>query len=147
MAGPGGRGLRAAERYVFLADATGLPAIGRMVEALPADATGEVVVEVDGAAEEQALAAPPGIIIRWLHRRAGVPSLLPAAFDGMSLPADGPAVYLWAAMEYEAFRSVRAAARERMRPGQDQHLVVSYWRAGMAEEQHATGKKAEAKAA
>jgi NADPH-dependent ferric siderophore reductase len=36
MAGPGGRGLKQAERYLFVADETGLPALARMLAHLPA---------------------------------------------------------------------------------------------------------------
>lgn len=147
MAGPGGRGLRTAGRYVFLADATGLPAVGRMLAALPADATGLAIVEVDGAAEEQALTAPAGLTLRWLHRSEGTPSRLAEAFEALEWPADGPDTYLWAAMEHAAFLRIRAGARERLRRDLDRHLIVSYWRDGMAEEQHMAEKKAAAKAA
>ncbi|WP_353186501.1 siderophore-interacting protein [Bosea sp. (in: a-proteobacteria)] len=144
MAGPGGRGLQSAGRYVFLADATGLPAVGRMLAALPAQATGLAIVEVAGPEEEQALARPEGVTLRWLHRADGAPSGLAEAFDALDWPADGPDSYLWAAMEHADFLRIRAGARERLRRDRDRHLVVSYWRAGLAEEQHAADKKAAA---
>ena len=147
MAGPGGRGLRSAGRYVFLADATGLPAVGRMLAALPTDAAGLAIIEVDGSAEEQALVTPAGLMLRWLHRPKGAPSRLAEAFETLDWPADGPDTYLWAAMEHAAFLRVRAGARERLRRDFDRHLIVSYWRDGMAEEQHMAEKKAAAKAA
>lgn len=141
MAGPGGRGLRKAQRHIFLADETGLPAVGRMLAALPADATGLAIVEVAGAAEEQALARPAGMALRWLHRGAQTGSRLAEAFEELSWPVDGPDVYLWAAAEHATFLRLRAGARTRLRPDRDRHLVVSYWRAGMAEEQHAAEKR------
>jgi NADPH-dependent ferric siderophore reductase len=147
MAGPGGRGLSSAGRYVFLADATGLPAVARMLAALPAEATGLAVVEVADAAEEQALAAPAGLTLRWLHRPDGAPSRLAEAFEALDWPADGPETYLWAATEHAAFLRIRAGARERLRRDRDRHLIVSYWRDGLAEEQHAADKKAAARAA
>jgi NADPH-dependent ferric siderophore reductase len=150
MAGPGGRGLKTAERYVFLCDETGLPAVGRMLESLPESAQGLALIEVANASEEQSLAAPAGISIRWLHREAlpaGEASGLAAAFDALSWDADGPETYLWSATENETFRHIRSAARQRLRPGRDQHLVVSYWRAGISEDQHAAEKKAAARAA
>lgn len=150
MAGPGGRGLKPAERYVFLCDETGLPAVARMLENLPAQAAGLAFIEVADAAEEQRLAAPKGVAIRWLHRdrqRPGGGSLLIEAFETLIWDAEGPETYFWSATENEAFRHIRAAARQRLRPGRDQHLVVSYWRAGLSEEQHAAEKKAPARAA
>ncbi|HEV7257666.1 MAG TPA: siderophore-interacting protein [Bosea sp. (in: a-proteobacteria)] len=150
MAGPGGRGLKTAERYVFLCDETGLPAVGRMLENLPTSAQGLALIEVANAGEEQPLAAPAGISIRWLHREAlpaGQASGLAEAFDALTWDADGPETYLWSATENEAFRHIRSAARQRLRTGLDQHLVVSYWRAGLSEDQHAAEKKAAARAA
>jgi len=150
MAGPGGRGLKTAERYIFLCDETGLPAVSRMLENLPPQAVGLAFVEVGGAAEEQQLVAPEGVTIRWLHRdglRTGAASPLVAAFDALVWEVEGPETYLWSATENEAFRHIRAAARQRLRAGRDQHLVVSYWRAGLSEEQHAAEKKAAARAA
>ena len=150
MAGPGGRGLREAERYLFLADETGLPAVARMLANLPGDAQGLALIEVADAQEQQALEAPAGVTIRWLHRdRAkadAVPQLL-AVFEALDWEQDGPGTYVWAAMEHDTFRQLRVAARQRLRPNLDQHLIVSYWRNGLSEEQHALEKKAAARAA
>ena len=146
MAGPGGRGLKTAERYVFLADETGLPAVARMLENLPTDAAGQAFIEIADAGEEQDLRAPAGIAVSWLHRgdAAGSRSLLQETFAALDWPAEGPSVYLWVATEHGAFRDIRAAAKGKLRPERDQHLIVSYWRNGVAEEQHTAAKKAEA---
>jgi NADPH-dependent ferric siderophore reductase len=140
MAGPGGRGLQTAEWYAFLADETALPALGRMLENLPPTAVGVAVVEVAGAEEEQNLLKPEGVEIRWLHRHGadpGTTTLLPDAFEVIEWPRDDISIYLWVAMEHSAFKSVRAAARKRLRSQRDSHLIVSYWRRGANEEQHA----------
>ncbi|WP_439495696.1 DUF2218 domain-containing protein [Bosea sp. (in: a-proteobacteria)] len=144
MAGPGGRGLKQADRYLFLADETGLPAVARMLESLPRTARGLAIIEIADPGEQQPLDAPDGVAIRWLHRDGAAPggaTLLPDAFAALDWPPEGERLYLWAALEYAAFRQIRSAARERLRPGQDEHLIVSYWRSGMAEEQHAAQKK------
>jgi len=148
IAGPGGRGLKQAERYLFLADETGIPALARMLANLPGGARGDAIIEVADAGEEQPLAGPDGFSIRWLHRGAAAPGstpLLTDAFDAFDWPSEGPGLYLWAAMEHAAFRHIRAAARQKLRPGVDEHLIVSYWRAGLSEEQHAAEKKKLAK--
>lgn len=150
MAGPGGRGLKAAQRYLFICDETGLPAAARMLEALPESAQGLALIEVADRKEELPLAAPAGIAIRWLHRdarRPGGQSTLLEAFDALAWDADGPDLYLWSATEHDVFRQIRSAAKERLRAERDQHLVVSYWRAGISEDQHAAEKKAAARAA
>jgi NADPH-dependent ferric siderophore reductase len=143
MAGPGGRGLQKAGWYAFLADQTALPALSRMLENLPPTAIGVAVVEVASTEEEQNLLKPEGIEIRWLHRHGAAPgttTLLPNAFEAIEWPRDDVDIYLWAAMEYSAFKTIRAAARKRLRPDRDSHLIVSYWRRGSSEEQHSREK-------
>lgn len=144
MAGPGGRGLKRADRYLFLADETGLPALARMLENLPQSARGQAIIEIADAEEAQSLTAPKGISVRWLHRNGAGPGSTPFlqdAFDAFDWPAEGPGLYLWSATEHASFRHIRAAARQKLRAGTDEHLIVSYWRAGMSEEQHAAEKK------
>jgi NADPH-dependent ferric siderophore reductase len=144
MAGPGGRGLKQAERYLFLADETGLPALARMLEHLPAGATGLALVEIADASERHPLVVPEGVSLRWLHRDGAAPgstSLLTDALAMLDWPTGEGSLYLWAACEHNAFREIRAAARQYLRPGIDAHLVVSYWRAGVSEEQHAAEKR------
>ena len=147
MAGPGGRGLKPAERYIFLADETGLPAVARMLENLPAEAVGQAFIEVADAREELDLRRPAGMVLTWLHRGDVAPGSLPLlqdAFATVDWPTDGPSTYLWAATEHAAFKAIRAAARGKLRPERDQNLVVSYWRAGASDEEHVAAKKAEA---
>ncbi|CAN7348403.1 siderophore-interacting protein [Bosea sp. LjRoot90] len=150
MAGPGGRGLKQAERYLFVADETGLPALARMLAHLPAQARGLALIEIADAAERQSLPLPEGFDVRWLHRDGAAPgstSLLTDALATLDWPPGEGSLYLWAAAEHTAFREIRAMARQHLRPGIDEHLVVSYWRAGLAEEQHMAEKKQAAKAA
>lgn len=138
MAGPGGRGLVEAQHYVFMADATGLPALARMLEHLPAEARGEAVVEVAGPDEEIVLRGPPGIALRWLHRTAG--ARLEEAFAALGLPEEP--IYLWVAAEHASFLEIRAAARRRLRES-DRQLVVGYWREGASQDEHIASKRRE----
>ncbi|MBR3194669.1 MAG: siderophore-interacting protein [Bosea sp.] len=55
MAGRGGRELKQAECYLFLADETGLAALARRLEHMPAGASGLALVEIADAAERQPL--------------------------------------------------------------------------------------------
>lgn len=150
MAGPGGRGLKSAGRYLFICDETGLPAVARMLENLADDAQGLALIEVADRSEELPLVAPSGVTIRWLHRDASAPgarSPLLEAFDELPWNPDGPGVYLWSATEHDVFRHVRSAAKARLRSGLDQHLIVSYWRDGMSEDVHAAEKRTASRAA
>ena len=134
--GPGGGGLVPADWYLFAGDETALPAIARMLENLPAPAQGRVFVEVENEAEIQPLVSPPGITVEWLLRNgcpAGGSTLLADAVRAAAFPQDGEKVYLWAGCEFEAFRAIRAHARQELKLTTREHLVVSYWRRGMAE--------------
>lgn len=137
VVGPGGGGLRAADWYLLAGDETALPAIARMLENLPAQARGRVFIEVADADEIQPLTVPPSIGIEWLLRNgrpAGGTSLLIDAVRAVTFPVDAEAVYIWAGCEFEAFRAIRSFARQEKRLSNAEHLVVSYWRSGRAEE-------------
>lgn len=137
VVGPGGGGLVAADWYLFAGDETALPAIARMLENLPAGARGRVFIEVEEAGEVQALTTPSAVAVEWLFRDgrpAGSTSLLIDAVRSVAFPLDGEAVYVWAGCEFEAFRAIRSFARQERRLSNTEHLVVSYWRRGRAEE-------------
>ena len=136
VVGPGGGGLVAADWYLFAGDETALPAIARMLENLPAEARGKVFLEVADAAEIQPLSPPPGVEVEWLLRDGRAPgstTLLVDAVRDTAFPESGEAVYLWAGCEFEAFRAIRAFARQEKHLSTKEHLVVSYWRRGVAE--------------
>ncbi len=138
VVGPGGGGLKPADWYLFAGDETALPAIGRMLEALPDTARGVVLIEVADTAEEQALCLPAGVSIRWLHRNgraAGTTTLLHDAVRETAFPQDGSTVYAWAACEFEAFRAIRTFLRKEKGLGKAEQLVVSYWRRGKSEDE------------
>jgi NADPH-dependent ferric siderophore reductase len=138
VVGPGGGGLKPADWYLFAGDETALPAIGRMLEALPDTARGVALIEVADAAEEQALRLPAGVSVRWLHRdgrAAGTTTLLYDAVRETAFPQDGSTVYAWAACEFEAFRAIRTFLRKEKGLGKAEQLVVSYWRRGKSEDE------------
>jgi NADPH-dependent ferric siderophore reductase len=134
--GPGGGGLVAADWYLFAGDETALPAIARMLEHLPPEAAGHVLLEVADARERQDLKAPNGVGIEWLSREgrpAGTTTLLADAVRRVAFPEEGEAVYVWAGCEFEAFRAIRSFVRQEKRLSNKEHLVVSYWRRGVAD--------------
>ena len=128
MAGPGGRGLVAADWHVFIADETGLPAVARMLESLPAEARGIAIIEVADAGERQDLRHPPGIRLDWRLRAANPPALIDQV-RAVALPAEG-SVRVWAAVEFDDFKRLRSHVRDTLGLSGDQQLVVSYWRRG-----------------
>jgi NADPH-dependent ferric siderophore reductase len=60
-----------ADWHLLVGDESALPAIAATLERLPADAVGHVLLEVDGAEQEQPLTAPDGVQVRWVHHGPG----------------------------------------------------------------------------
>lgn len=137
MLGPGGGTVGEADWYLLAGDETALPAIGRILEQLPATARGHAFVEIADAGEEQPLAHPPGIRLTWLHRGAEAPggtTLLADAVHGVDdWPGADVPVFAWAGTEFEAFRALRTHWRGDRGLDRTRHLAVAYWRRGRAE--------------
>jgi NADPH-dependent ferric siderophore reductase len=134
VAGGGALGDRPAGQLLLAGDETALPAISRILAAAPAAARGVALLEVAGAAEEQPLAAPPGVELHWLHRGGAAPgesTLLADAVSALGRPA-GDDVFAWVAAESAAVRAIRADVRGRWGLGRAQHHAIGYWRRGRA---------------
>jgi len=57
-----------ADWHLFAGDEVAIPAISAALEALPADAVGQVFLEVAGPDDELDLVAPEGVRISWIYR-------------------------------------------------------------------------------
>lgn len=137
MIGPGGLTAAAADWLLLAGDETALPAIGRILEGLPPTARGVAFIEVAGPSEEQPLVRPDGFDVKWLHRNgaaSGTTALLIEAIRAADFPAEG-SVFVWAAAEFEAFRSIRTHLRKERGLSADRQLVVAYWRKGSTEDE------------
>jgi NADPH-dependent ferric siderophore reductase len=114
--------------HVLLGDETALPAIGAMLDHLPATVEVTVIIEVADAAEEQPLPS-----VTWLHRDGrppGTPDLLLAA-----LRAAGPLgrdTAVWAAGERTAMHAVRAWLLDESGLDRRRVRTTMYWRHGQA---------------
>ncbi|MER7752544.1 siderophore-interacting protein [Kitasatospora sp. NPDC097643] len=97
----------AAADWVLLAgDESALPAIGTLVEALPADARAVAFVEVADEAERQPLDARAGLTVHWLARGDAAPgAVLAEAVRAADLPPGTP--FAWLAGEAGAVRALR----------------------------------------
>lgn len=135
--GPAAHGPRPAGWHLLAGDETGLPGIARILEGLPASARGIALVEVADAAEEQAVAGPPGVEIRWLHRNGAAPgttALLAEAVRALDLPPDRDGILFWCGAELSAYRDMRAHLRQEAGLAATQLVGFSHWRRGMSEE-------------
>ncbi|MBP0645057.1 siderophore-interacting protein, partial [Mycobacterium tuberculosis] len=68
MTGPGGGSVEDAGRYLLVGDETALPAIGRILETLPAGAEATVILEIDSPADRQPLQSAATVDVRWVYR-------------------------------------------------------------------------------
>mgnify|MGYP001799489513 CR=1 FL=1 len=125
LLGPSGGGLLQADQVLMATDETGLPAAARLLENLPGDVTGDLLLESEnGAACAYPIAAPPGIKMTWLSRASGE-SLRDATLA--RLPSH-VASKIWFAGEREDARSIRDAAKAAGREAADLR-ISGFWRA------------------
>jgi len=134
VAGAASLAERPAGWLLLAGDETSLPAISRLLAAASPDTTGVAFLEVAGPEEEQPLAAPVGIEVRWLHRGGTPPgesTLLVDAVAGLDRP-EGDDVFAWVGAESAAVRAIRADLRDRWGLSRAQHHAIGYWRRGRA---------------
>jgi NADPH-dependent ferric siderophore reductase len=131
--GPVGRPVRPASWYLMGADETGLPALARMLETLPAETKGVAFVEIADDGERQVINNATGIELHWLPRNgvlAGLDERLARAVLSASWPTGS--AFGWFAAEATAARTVREHWRGTLALGRDQTLAAAYWRRGAA---------------
>ncbi|MEI4270247.1 siderophore-interacting protein [Klenkia sp. LSe6-5] len=124
----------AAGWLLLAGDETAIPAIARILAAADPATRGLALLEVAGPAEEQAVPAPAGVEVRWLHRGTAEPGLTSPLADAVTAldPPDAEDVFAWVAAESAAVRTIRADLRSRWGLGRSGHHAIGYWRRGRA---------------
>ncbi|MEU7003183.1 siderophore-interacting protein [Nonomuraea sp. NPDC046570] len=112
---------------VLVSDATGLPALGRLVEALPAGTRAKAIVEVAEESHVQEIASAADVEFVWLYGSGNgiAPSRLPEAVRRLALPG-GPG-YIWVAGESLMLRGIRAYLRHELGLPGERYKVTGYW--------------------
>ena len=133
VAGPGGRFVMdpQAERWWIAGDESAIPAVGTLLEALPASAAAEVHIEVTDADDEVEFASQAKTEITWHHRRG--PDAFGAELDAAARAAavtDGTRV--WVACEAAAMRGIRRYFLGERRLPASSLVTRGYWRIGEA---------------
>ncbi|MCW5713083.1 MAG: siderophore-interacting protein [Bauldia sp.] len=121
------------EWVLFACDATGIPALGRLLEDLPASVEARAIVEIADPAHELTLMSPARLDVTWLHGSGNgiAPSRLPEAVGAMKLPARPG--YVWIAAEQKAARPLRRRMRHELKLPGDRYSVTAYWTDHLAE--------------
>lgn len=133
LMGPGGGDVPVADWYLFAGDETALPAIARILAALPAGAKATAVIEVADKSEEQPLFSAAELDVRWLHRNgtpAGATTSIEDAVREIGVPKEGVRRFVWAGCEQKSCRCIKKLLRKEWSIPISEHLVVAYWRAG-----------------
>jgi NADPH-dependent ferric siderophore reductase len=133
IAGPrnGGFALPADARRILLAgDATALPAIQAIAQALPADIGAEVCVELHSQNDRQAIDSRAELEITWLQEIATPGIALLQTLTKRPLP-DGPS-YVWIAGESDAVRALRAHYLDARGLEARRISAMGYWKVGQA---------------
>lgn len=118
------------DRYLLVADETGLPAVARILEELPPGTPAQVVAEVADAAEHQELPERPEVEVTWVHRDgapAGTTTLLVDAVRALPWPGAGT-LYVWGGGESRAMTAVRRHVRRERGLDREAVSLVAYWR-------------------
>ncbi|QRY49227.1 siderophore-interacting protein [Mycolicibacterium septicum] len=134
----------AADWHLLAGDEAALPAIGAALEALPADATGKVFIEVAGDEDEIELAAPAGVEVNWIHRggRADLVGEDKAGDNAPLIAAVKEAAWLPGQVQVFIHGEAQAVMhnlrpyirKERGVPAKWAGSISGYWRRGRTEE-------------
>ncbi|GJE77095.1 NADPH-dependent ferric-chelate reductase [Methylorubrum suomiense] len=116
--------------HLLVADETGLPALARRLEELPAMSRAVALIETHDGEPFVALAHPVGAEIVWVRRGEGHGAAIVAALRGLTFPAGY--CYAWIAAESAVAKSLRTVLIDER--GADRRYVRAhgYWRQGAA---------------
>ncbi|ODT79182.1 MAG: NADPH-dependent ferric siderophore reductase [Pelagibacterium sp. SCN 64-44] len=112
---------------VLVADATGIPALARILEQTPRHVQSRVFIEIAAPEHEQVLPHHEFATVTWLHRSGNgiAPSRMADVVKAMPLsPTPG---YVWVAGEQKVVRSIRKYIRQELKLPPERYELVGYW--------------------
>lgn len=121
-----------ARAMLLVADATGLPGLGRIVEGLPAEIVASAIIEVADPGDVQGLSSDARLSVDWVVGSGNgiAPSALPERVARFLDP--GEPWYAWIACEAAASRAIRRDLRTRLGLPRDRHHAIGYWTQDLA---------------
>jgi NADPH-dependent ferric siderophore reductase len=117
--------------FVLAGDESAIPAIGQLLEVLPADKPVHVIVEVADPAARLDLPEHPAATVEWRDLPAGAPpgDTLVAAVTAAELAAG---TRIWAAGEAAAMQRIRRHVLDERQLPRSETWIRGYWKAGRA---------------
>lgn len=117
---------RGAARQIFVTDATGLPALGRLLEQLDPATHAIAVIEVEAAEHAIELHSPARLDVQWIAARGNgvAPSAITEALEQLEIT---PETYVWVAGESKELRKARRHLRHERKLTAEQYKVIGYW--------------------
>ena len=133
--------IRAADWFLLAGDETALPAIGSLLESLPAGTRATAYIEVPERAREQRFDTRGDVTVHWLRRGAGPArhgELLGEAVRGARFPAGS--VFAWLAGESGAVRALRRHLVDER--GLAKHAIdfTGHWRRALTQDDAPTAE-------
>ncbi|MFB0703636.1 siderophore-interacting protein [Pseudomonas protegens] len=120
------------DSYLLIGDETALPAIARRLEELPAGRQVLAVIEVQNAAERQALDSAAQVQVIWVERDAGGQDLI-STVRQVQVPQGK--LYAWVATESKVSRQVRRVLLDEHQLNDEFVKAAGYWRLDSSEEE------------
>ncbi|AAY94138.1 siderophore-interacting protein [Pseudomonas protegens] len=120
------------DSYLLIGDETALPAIARRLEELPAGRQVLAVIEVQNAAERQALDSAAQVQVIWVERDAGGQDLISTV---RQLQVPKGKLYAWVATESKVSRQVRRVLLDEHQLNDEFVKAAGYWRLDSSEEE------------
>jgi NADPH-dependent ferric siderophore reductase len=139
LAGPGGPEplLRPADWHILAGDLTAVPAISAILESLPDNARGMVLIEIDHAEDQHVLQHPGGVEIRWLIRDVRQDPLpLVTAIDTIHPPDEKQSMSGFVAGESHSVVACRNKLIANFTLTRKNLYAVPYWHRGRSEEKY-----------
>lgn len=133
-----------ADWYLVAADMSALPVASATLEAMPRDAKGVAIFEVQTKDDIQEIDAPDGVEMRWLiHENPHVSSQAQeCAIREISIPYG--VVQTCIAGESGVIKSLRAFLTNETDIPKDDIYISGYWKIGLIEDEHQAQKRLEA---
>ena len=112
---------------LLVCDATGLPALCRILETTPDHIQSRVFIEIAEPDHEQFLPPHPNAIVTWLHKSGNgiAGSRLEDVLRAVPLPPTPG--YVWVAGEQKAVRAIRKYVRHELKLPVERYELVGYW--------------------